>query len=109
MLLILIPAVAMLMTWLSTKYSQKLSGTQQISQNQDNPAQSMTKSMNLMMPLMTGFFTFTLPSGIGIYWIISSVMQIVQQYTINKFFDRKEDDFVVKVPDKNRKRSKKRR
>ena len=109
-LLILIPAVAMLMTWLSSKYSQKLSGTaNQAAQNQDNPAQSMTKSMNLMMPLMTGFFTFTLPSGIGIYWIISSVMQIVQQYTINKFFDRKEDDFVVKVPDKNRKRSKKRR
>ncbi len=109
-LLILIPATAMLMTWLSSKYSQKLSGTAaQAAQNQDNPAQSMTKSMNLMMPLMTGFFTFTLPSGIGIYWIISSVMQVVQQYTINKFFDRREDDFVVKVPDKNRKRSKKRR
>ncbi len=109
-LLILIPAFAMLMTWLSSKYSQKLSGTaNQAAQNQDNPAQSMTKSMNLMMPLMTGFFTFSLPSGIGIYWIISSVMQVVQQYIINKIFDRKEDDFVVKVPDKNRKRSKKRR
>lgn len=109
-LLILIPAVAMLMTWLSSKYTQMLSGTaNQAAQNQDNPAQSMSKSMNIMMPLMTGFFTFTLPSGIGIYWIISSVMQVVQQYTINKFFDRKEDDFVVKVPDKNRKRSKKRR
>ena len=109
-LLILIPAVAMLMTWLSSKYTQMLSGTaNQAAQNQDNPAQSMTKSMNVMMPLMTGFFTFTLPTGIGIYWIISSVMQIVQQYIINKIFDRKEDDFVVKVPDKNRKRSKKRR
>ena len=69
----------------------------------------MTKSMNLMMPLLTGWFTFSLPSGIGIYWIISSVMQIVQQFIITLFFDRKEDDFVVKVPDKNRKRSKKRR
>lgn len=109
-LLILIPAFAMLLTWLSSKYSQKLSGTaQKAAQNSDNPAQSMTNSMNIMMPLMTGFFTFSLPSGIGIYWIISSVMQIVQQYTITKYFDRKEDDFVVKVPDKNRKRSKKRR
>lgn len=108
-LLILIPAIAMLMTWLSSKYSQHLNGTAQATQNADNTAQSMSKSMNLMMPLMTGFFTFSLPSGIGIYWIISSVMQIVQQFTISKFFDRKEDDFVVKVPDKNRKRSKKRR
>ena len=109
-LLILIPAVAMLLTWLSSKYSQSLSGTAQNKSNkQDNQAQSMAKSMNMMMPIMTGFFTFTLPSGIGIYWIISSVMQIVQQYIISKFFDRKEDDFVVKVPEKNRKGSKKRR
>jgi len=105
-LLILIPAVAMLLTWLSSKYSQKLSGS---ANNTNEQAQSMTKSMNLMMPLMTGYFTFILPSGIGIYWIISSVMQIVQQFIITLFFDRKEDDFVVKVPEKNRKGSKKRR
>ena len=107
-LLILIPAFAMLMTWLSSKYSQKLSGTAN-AKNTNEQAQSMTKSMNVMMPLMTGFFTFSLPSGIGIYWIISSVMQIVQQFIITKFFEGKEDDFVVKVPDKNRKRSKKHR
>lgn len=107
-LLILIPAFAMLLTWLSSKYSQKLSGTANAN-NTNDQAQSMTKSMNLMMPLLTGWFTFSLPSGIGIYWIISSVMQIVQQFLITKFFEGKEDDFVVKVPDKNRKRSKKRR
>ena len=107
-LLILIPALAIFTTWLSMKYSQ--SQTQPaVSANEDNPAQSMTKSMNLMMPIMTGFFTFTLPSGIGIYWIISSVMQMVQQFILSKYFDRKEDDFVVKVPEKNRKNSKKRR
>lgn len=107
-LLILIPALAIFTTWLSMKYSQ--SQTQPaVSANEDNPAQSMTKSMNLMMPIMTGFFTFTLPSGIGIYWIISSAMQMVQQFILSKYFDRKEDDFVVKVPEKNRKNSKKRR
>ena len=107
-LLILIPAAAIFTTWLSMKYSQ--SQTQPaVSANEDNPAQSMTKSMNLMMPIMTGFFTFTLPSGIGIYWIISSAMQMVQQFILSKYFDRKEDDFVVKVPEKNRKNSKKRR
>ena len=112
-LLILIPALAMLLTWLSSKYSQHLNGTAakktNSRSNQDNPAQSMSKTMNMIMPIMTGFFTFTLPSGIGIYWIISSVMQIVQQFIITKYFDRKEDDFVVKVSEKNRKGSKKRR
>ena len=107
-LLILIPALAMFTTWLSMKYSQSMTGAPQKT-NDDNPAQSMTKSMSLMMPIMTGFFTFTLPSGIGIYWIISSVMQMAQQFILNKYFDRKEDDFVVKLPEKNRKNSKKRR
>ncbi len=108
-LLILIPALAVLTTWLSTKQTQSLSGQTQTQSNEDNPAASMSKSMNLMMPIMTGFFTFTLPSGIGIYWIISSVMQMAQQFILNKYLDRKEDDFVVKVPEKNRKNSKKRR
>lgn len=108
-LLILIPLVAMFATWLSMKYSQSQQNAAQTNNNEENPAQSMAKSMNMMMPIMTGFFTFTLPSGIGIYWIISSVMQMVQQFILNKYFDRKEDDFVVKLPEKNRKNSKKRR
>ncbi len=108
-LLILIPAVAIFATWFSMYQSQKMTQNPNAKPNSDDPAQSMSKSMNIMMPLMTGFFTFTLPSGIGIYWIISSFMQIVQQYILNMYFDKKEDDFVVKLPDKNRKNSKKHR
>ncbi len=108
-LLILIPIIAMLATWFSMKQSQSMTQNPNARQNEDNPAQSMNKSMSLMMPIMTGFFTVTLPSGIGIYWIVSSLVQIAQQYVLNKYFDRKEDDFVVKVPNKNRKNSKKRR
>lgn len=107
-LLVLIPALAIFTTWLSMKQTQTMSGQNQ-NQSSDNPAASMSKSMNLMMPIMTGFFTFTLPSGIGIYWIISSVMQMAQQYILNSYFDKKGDDFVVKVPEKNRKNSKKHR
>ena len=108
-LLILIPIAAVLSTWLSMRQSQKLTQNPNVKQNDDDPSQSMSKSMNLMMPIMTGFFTFSLPSGIGIYWIISSIMQIVQQFALDKYFDKKEDDFIVKVPDKNRKNRKKRR
>lgn len=104
-LLILIPAIAILTTWLSMKQSQAMTKTPE---NADNPAAQMSKSMNLMMPIMTGFFAFTLPSGLGLYWIISNVMQIVQQAVLNNYFKKREDDFVVKVPEKNRKNGKKR-
>ncbi len=108
-LLILIPALAIFTTWLSMKQSQSMSQAPATTSNNDNPAQSMSKSMSLMMPVMTGIFTFTLPSGIGIYWIVSSVVQMAQQIILNKYFDSREDDFVVKLPNKNRKNSKKRR
>lgn len=107
-LLILIPALAIFTTWLSMKQTQSATASQNNSQAADT-AQSMSKSMTMMMPIMTGFFTFTLPSGIGIYWIISSVTQMVQYYFLNKYLDNREDDFVVKLPNKNRKNSKKHR
>ena len=77
--------------------------------NADDSQGGLGKSLNMLMPVMTGFFTFTFASGIGLYWIISSIMQIVQQYVLDKYLDKKEDDFVVKVPEKNRKNGKKRR
>ena len=107
-LLILIPAFAIFTTWLSMKQTQGATQAQNNNQANDT-AQSMSKSMTMMMPIMTGFFTFTLPSGIGIYWIISSITQMLQYYFLNKYFDTKEDDFVVKLPAKNRKNSKKHR
>lgn len=112
-LLILIPIVAVLTTWLVSKQSQAMTqgklSEEAKKKQQDDPSAQMSKSMMMMMPIMTGFFTFTLPSGLGIYWIISNVMQLIQQFCLNKYFDKKEDDFVVKVPEKSRKNSKNRR
>ncbi len=110
-LLILIPIIAILTTWLSMKQSQKMT---QAPQAQDNStaaqtAQSMNKSMNLMMPIMTGIFAFTLPSGLGLYWIVSNLMQMLQQYLLDLYFKKKGDDFDVKVPKRNNKNSKKHR
>ena len=105
--LLIIPAFAILTTWLSMKQSQKMSGQTQA--NGENQAAQMSKTMNMMMPIMTGFFTFTLPSGMGIYWISANIIQMLQQFILNKYFEKKEDDFVVKVSDTNRKNRKKRK
>lgn len=108
--LLIIPILAVLTTWYSMHQSQKMSGqTQQNQNNENDTATAMSKSMNFMMPLMTGYFTIILPSAMGIYWIVSSVMQVVTQFILNIILDKKEDDFVVKLPEKNRKNSKKRR
>ncbi|MBE7045651.1 MAG: YidC/Oxa1 family membrane protein insertase [Ruminococcaceae bacterium] len=109
-LLILIPAIAVLTTWLSMKQTQSMQKAPDAKQNTENEgmASQMSKSMNLMMPIMTGIFAFTLPSGLGLYWIVSNLMQMFQQFALNLYFKNREDDFVVKVPERNRKNGKKR-
>ncbi|MBR3791228.1 MAG: YidC/Oxa1 family membrane protein insertase [Clostridia bacterium] len=104
--LLIIPALAVLTTWLSTKQTQNMSG--QSNQSENEQAAQMGKSMTMMMPIMTGFFTISLPSGMGIYWIVSNVLQMIQQNVLNKYFDSKGDDFVVKVRNKDTKKRKKR-
>lgn len=58
----LIPILAGLTQWYSTKL---MSSNQKMSD--DAPGASMMKQMNIMMPLMSVFFCFTFPAGIGIY------------------------------------------
>ena len=107
--LLLIPALAVFTTWVSMKLSQ--AQTQSKTDKKDgkelDSAAQMNKSMNLMMPIMTLFCTITFPSGLGLYWIISNVMQIAQQFAINKYFDDKEDEISVKVPERSNKKRKK--
>lgn len=46
--------------------------------------QSLTKNMMYMMPLMTLIFAMTLPSGLALYWSVTTLFAIVQQYFIIK-------------------------
>ena len=96
--LLIIPILAVIGSIAQTKITQMQSG--QSKQSGTDSANQMAKSMNLMMPLMTAFFTLTLPAGLGIYWIISSVVQIIQQIALNYYFDKKGEDIVVTIPEK---------
>lgn len=103
-ILIVIPILAMFTTWLSSWQTQRMN-----KQPQSEQSAQMNKSMNIMMPLMTGFFSLTLPAGLGIYWIVANIFQIGQQFFVNLYLDKKEDDFIVKVPESLTKKGKKRR
>jgi YidC/Oxa1 family membrane protein insertase len=53
----------------------KMSTQQEIMQN-------MQSQMKYMMPLMIGFFTYTLPAAIGLYWFVNILTTIAQEYYI---------------------------
>ena len=46
--------------------------------------------MMLMMPLMSLWFTFMVPAGVGLYWTMSNVMSAVQSLIMNHFWNPKE-------------------
>ena len=59
------------------------------------------KSMNVMMPIMSMVFCFSLPVGMAIYWIAGAVVRSIQQVVINKHIDKIDfDDIIEKNADK---------
>lgn len=42
------------------------------------------KTMLYAMPLFIGFLTYKLPSGLGLYWVVTNIVGAIQQYFINK-------------------------
>ena len=49
---------------------------------QTDPQQAMMQNMMQFMPLMVGFFAWATPAGLPLYWAVSTVFGIVQQYFI---------------------------
>lgn len=41
---------------------------------------AMNRNMAYITPLITLFFTYSLPAGIGLYWFSSTLFQVIQQY-----------------------------
>ena len=86
----LIPVLAGLTQWASTVVMQKQSMPQ--TGEEGDQSQQMMKSMNVMMPLMSVWFCFSFASGIGLYWIASSVFMLIQQLIMNWFYGKKSDE-----------------
>jgi len=57
-------------------------------QQQNDQALQTQKTMNMIFPLLTAWMTYSLPAGLGIYWITSNIFQIVQQIGINKYMEK---------------------
>ena len=57
----------------------------------DAQSQSMSKSMNLMMPLMSVVFCFMMPAAMGIYWIANSVFGMARDYVLTVHYKKQLD------------------
>ena len=96
-LILIIAAIAIpLLSWPTQMLNLKLMPQAAPSGNNDNNAMaSSMKTMNTVMPLMSAFFCFTFPVGLGIYWIASSVVRSIQQLLINRHLNKMNIDDLV--------------
>lgn len=99
---LIVPILAMATQWYSTKQMTDANGM-----DKNAPGAASMKAMNTFMPLFSGFICLTLPIGIGIYWVAGAVFQIIQQFAINKYFEKINiDDLVEKSVEKAKKKKK---
>ena len=85
--LFLIPFISAGLSWLSMKIANITNPTT----TQDAQSQGMSKSMNLMMPLMSVFFCFMMPAAMGIYWIANSIFAMARDYFLTKHYKKQLD------------------
>ena len=81
--LLMIPLLTFLITFVSMKLNKKL--TYQPVQTTEDAGCSM-KLMDYMMPLMSTYFTFMVPSVIAVYWIYQNVLSTVQQLVLKTMY-----------------------
>ena len=85
--LFLIPIVSAVLSYLQMQISQKSTPQTGTTQQQAQSAQQM-KTMNLMMPLVSLYICFIMPAALGIYWIFTSLLGIIQDVILNKVYGK---------------------
>lgn len=74
-----IPIIVVVTTWWSSKVMQTPST--------DPTAAQTNQMMTMTMPLMIGFFSLSTPIGLGIYWIASNLIGVLQYYVTKPRMD----------------------
>lgn len=84
-IMVLIPILSGVTAFLSSWIAMKNSPTPM-----EGPGAGTMKTMMLISPLMSLYIAFQVPAGVGIYWIISNLLMLLQSVVLNKFYNPKE-------------------
>lgn len=121
LVIVIIPILSGVTTYLTSKISMLMNDTKKEEEKKDKTpkrvlspdqkeegtagnAEAMTKSMTIFMPLMTLWFAFTLPSALGLYWVISNILSLGQTVLLNGYYNKK---LAAEIADQDVEREKK--
>jgi YidC/Oxa1 family membrane protein insertase len=97
---IVLPALAGILQFLQSRHMQKLSGP--VTASKDDPTAMMSKQMIYIFPFMTFFIALSLPAGLSLYWIATTLFSLVQQYYVAKTYKPNAPQVAVTVRSKNK-------
>ena len=100
----LIPVLSGLSQFISVKVAQ---GNTPV--DDDNPMAASMRMTTYIFPLMSALIAISVPAGLGLYWIATSVIQTIITVFINRYYDKLGAETIVKknVEKRNKKRAKK--
>lgn len=117
---LLVPALAGITTYLSSKVTTWMNPAGKQDKKEEKPQrilspeqkkkpgsqnnEGMMKSMTWIMPIFTVWITYTLPMAMGIYWITSNILSVVQTVVMNGYYNKK---FALELDEKYNQRAQK--
>ena len=89
---IIFPLISGGTTFLQSWLSQRANERRQKMASKDGTIkqQNTMKMMTYIFPIMTAFFTASMPLGLGLYWIVGNIFGIISQYISDSIIDREE-------------------
>ncbi len=97
--LFLIPVISGLIQLAMTIYMQSV----QKKRNQNMDGMGAMNAMLYIMPLFSIWLAFTVPAGVGFYWICSSAFSFLQSFGLNMWFN---EERISKIGEKEREKAK---
>lgn len=88
-LVLLIPIIAGASTYIFSKITMAANNATANGQAQ-NSAETMMKTMNVAMPIMTAIFSWTMPIGLALYWISGNIIMMGQQVIVNRILAKQD-------------------
>ena len=85
--LVLIPVISAALSFIQSRVT--MPGGQQ---DANDAAARSSRTMMLMMPVMSLWIGFSFPAALGVYWIANSMFQIVQDVILNKYFSARMEE-----------------
>ena len=82
--LVIIPVLNLLASFFGQSLIRKMS-YQPLTETENNAGCS-PKMMNIMMPLFSTYIAFQVPAALGLYWIYTNLLGVIQQYILKKMY-----------------------